>query len=136
MGIKGSKVPYFIENLRGENVFIVHFEDVSDRDAAIALQSREIYLRPEDLLTDDERELEMEEDGLTYARLGGYAIIDASLGAIGTIEEIYDMPQQEMAMIRRDGREILIPLNEQLISNIDDKGKTVHMDLPEGLLDM
>jgi 16S rRNA processing protein RimM len=45
------------------------------------------------------------------------------------------MPQQEMAFLDYRGREVLIPLNEQLIISIDETQKHILMDLPEGLLD-
>jgi 16S rRNA processing protein RimM len=46
------------------------------------------------------------------------------------------MPQQEMAFVIHNGREVLIPLNESLIVSVDRENKTLLMDLPEGLLDM
>ena len=63
-------------------------------------------------------------------------MIDKEVGEVGVIEEILDMPQQEMTLIRYKKREVLIPLNEELILEIDEKKKQVMVDLPEGLLDL
>jgi ribosomal 30S subunit maturation factor RimM len=41
-----------------------------------------------------------------------------------------------MAFLKYKGKDVLIPLNAQLIVSVDKTAKTVLMDLPEGLLDM
>jgi ribosomal 30S subunit maturation factor RimM len=61
--VKGTKVPYFIANVRGTNEFIVQLEEVDAREVAQALQSREICLREKDLIPDDEREIECSSRG-------------------------------------------------------------------------
>jgi 16S rRNA processing protein RimM len=133
--VRGTKVPYFVANVRGTNEFIVHLEEVNDREVAQTLQSREICLREKDLIPDDEREMEMENEGLEYAHLIGYVLSDQRLGDIGPIDEVLEMPQQEMAFLKYQGREALVPLNPHLIIQVDDKTRKVLMDLPEGLLD-
>lgn len=134
--VKGTKVPYFIANVRGTNEFIVQLEEVDTREVAQVLQSREICLREKDLIPDDEREIDVEEEeGLVYGRLVGYMLTDQTLGDIGSIDEVLEMPQQEMAFLKYQKREVLVPLNAQLIVKVDDKARKVLMDLPEGLLE-
>ena len=136
LDVKGVKVPYFIDSVRGGGELILKMEEVDTRDQAIALQAREIFLRKQDILPDHLREFEPEEEEtLEYAHLVGYRIVDSSLGAIGMVDEVLEMPQQEMAFLQYKGREVLIPLNEQLIQRIDEQNRCVYMDLPEGLLD-
>lgn len=134
--VKGTKVPFFITNVRGKGEMILKLEDVDSLDVAYGLQSREIFLREKDLVPDHERELEIEEETLEYEHLTGFLLTDKNLGEIGTIEEVLEMPQQEMALLKYKGREVLVPLNERFVVTVDDKTKTVHTDLPEGLLDM
>lgn len=135
--MKSSRMPYFISSVRGESEMIVKLEEVDDRDAAIALHSKEIFLRKQDLIPDDEREFEPEEeDSIQYGFLNGYSVTDKTTGPAGVITEVVEMPQQEMAFVLHHGREVLIPLNESLIISIDRDNKTLLMDLPEGLLDM
>lgn len=132
--VRGTKVPYFIQNVRGSQDLIVALEEVDKPESAQALQSREIFLREKDILPDHLRELEPEEEGLAYAYLEGFLLVDQTLGELGPIEEVLDMPQQEMALLTLKGRDVLIPLNEALILSIDETGKKVLMDLPEGLV--
>lgn len=137
LDVKGTKVPYFVANVRGKGEMILQLEEVTSRDTAFLLQSREVFLREQDLVPDHERELEVEEmDPLEYGHVAGYTLIDKTAGEIGRIDEVLDMPQQEMAFLRYKDREVLIPLNGQFVTSIDKKAKKVITDLPEGLLDM
>lgn len=128
--IKGAKQPFFIESIRGAGDLIVKFEDIKVREEALPLQSKPVFLPaaeiPEDL---DTSMPEPEHAGLT-----GYLVVDRTAGEIGLIAEVLDMPRQEMAVIPYNGREVLIPLNEQFIQTIDHAARKVLMDLPEGLL--
>lgn len=135
--LKSTKIPYFISSVRGESEMIVRLEEVDDRNAAIALHGKEIFLRKQDLIPDDEREFEPEEEYATqYGFLNGYTVTDKNTGPAGVISEVVEMPQQEMAFVLHNGKEVLIPLNESLIVSIDRENKTLLMDLPEGLLDV
>ncbi|HMR44268.1 MAG TPA: ribosome maturation factor RimM [Saprospiraceae bacterium] len=133
--MRGQLLPYFIENIRGELFPIVKFEDISDRNAAVLIANKELYLRESDIIPDDEREFETEEEpGYVYLR--GYAIRDAELGQIGNISNVVEMPQQAMALVNYKNREVMIPLNPAFITEIRKKEKLVLMDLPAGLLDL
>jgi 16S rRNA processing protein RimM len=65
----------------------------------------------------------------------GYTIVNAGV-EIGVISEIEEYPQQEMATINYNKKDILIPLNEQFIIKLDNKKKVIEMELPEGLLEL
>ncbi|MBV6438650.1 MAG: Ribosome maturation factor RimM [Saprospiraceae bacterium] len=137
LDVKGAKVPYFVANVRGKGEMILKLEEVDNREAAFALQSREVFLREQDLIPEHLRELEIEEEeALEYEHLTGFMIVDKTAGEVGLIGEVLDMPQQEMAFLQYKGRDVLIPLNGQMITSIDEKGKKVFMDLPEGLLEV
>jgi 16S rRNA processing protein RimM len=133
--IKGGKIPYFVEAIRGSDGNIVKFEDIDNREKALSLQSKPVFLREEDLIPDADRELDIpEEETLEFEYLTGFQLHDATLGLVGTIEEVLEMPQQEMAALHYHGQYVLIPLHTALILDINKNGKTIQMDLPEGLL--
>lgn len=136
LDVKGVKIPYFIANVRGGGEMIVKLEEVDNRDTATLLQSRDVLLRRQDILPDHAREFEVEEEaGLVYDHLTGFMIVDETQGEIGTIDEVLEMPQQEMAFLKYKGREVLVPLNEQFIQSVDQENRRVMVDLPDGLLD-
>jgi 16S rRNA processing protein RimM len=61
---------------------------------------------------------------------------DKELGILGVIEEIIEMPMQVLAKIVITGKEVLLPINDQSLVKVDKKQQIVHVDLPEGLLDI
>ncbi len=132
--IKGKPTPYFVEDIRVGNALIAKFEDVDTVDAANLIASKEMSLRPQDIIADEDRTFETEE-GLAYADCIGYRIMDGEV-LVGEIEEVVEFPQQEMAILTRGSKDILIPLNVAFVIKRDDDLKTIFMDLPKGLLEL
>jgi 16S rRNA processing protein RimM len=131
--IKGKPTPFFVEDIRFGNAIIAKFEDVDTLEAATEIANKELSLREKDLIPDDEREFEIE--GLQYEKCVGYTILDKGT-AVGVIEEVLEFPQQEMAFIEYEGREVMIPLHPHFILKVDNAAKTIAMDLPDGLLEL
>lgn len=128
--IEGRKIPYFIKEKIYDAPFRVIFEDHTHREASQALTGKEIFLR--------ENQLSIQETtpDLVYAPYIGFTLKDAQIGNIGNIEDIIAYPQQEMAVLQYKEQEIIIPLNEYLIKEIQEKDKIILVDLPDGLLDL
>jgi 16S rRNA processing protein RimM len=131
---KGSKMPYFIEGIRGEHQNIIKLEEVDDKDTAALVANKDLYVRAEDLSIEPD---ELPDDrGLRFAFLTGYTVVDSELGPIGPILSIEEYPHQEMAIVQYGEREVLIPLVPQLIQRKDKKERKLYLDLPEGLLEL
>jgi 16S rRNA processing protein RimM len=129
--IKGQKVPYFVEDIQEGNVIFVKLEGVGTRNEAEQLMHKDLYMRREDISLSDEI---IASGGLRYKFLEGFTIFDTEDGEIAVIVEVAEFPQQEMAYISYKNKTMLVPLNEELILEIDRDQKTVLMNLPEGLL--
>lgn len=127
----GGSTPFFVETIRGELFPILKLEGIDDRTKAAQFSHKDIFMRNEDI----EEKTENIND-LQYQKLKGYELIDKSLGILGKIEDIIEMPQQEMAVLNINKKETLIPLNEQLIIEINNKKKSIQMDLPDGLINL
>lgn len=125
-----DKLPYFILNkdINHTQQAILLLEDVDSKEKAHRLQGKEIFAKDDDLteILDEE----------THQYLIGFELHDKTLGKIGKIENIIEMPFQIMAVIINENKEILIPLNEDFILNVNEKQKKINMQLPEGLLDV
>jgi len=136
--IKGRHVPYFIENIKNANDLLLKLEEIDSKESANELTSKELFLQPKQIIKEEDRELELveEEEKLAFEKYIGFSIIDEEIGTIGKIEEIVEFPQQEMAIILQDEKEILIPLHQDLIQKIEDKKQCIYMTLPEGILDL
>ena len=134
LNVGGSETPFFLEGLRGELFPIMKLEGVDTRSRALDFSHKEIFLRRDDLLKEEEKAPILEV--LQFKHLVGYSIHDETVGDIGTIEEVVELPQQEMAVLQIKNKEVLIPLNEGLMIEILEKEKVVRMDLPEGLVEL
>ncbi|MCB0563073.1 MAG: 16S rRNA processing protein RimM [Phaeodactylibacter sp.] len=126
----GKPVPFFVDHIHNEAPLIVKLEEVDSRKTALELAGKALFLRAEDV---SETSLEKP---LDLSALEGYRIVDQTLGAIGPIEEVLEFPQQIMAVLQYEGREVLIPLNSQFILEVNAEDQRIEMDLPEGLLEL
>jgi 16S rRNA processing protein RimM len=133
LDIKGKKTPFFIEDVRVGNNIIAKFEAVDSPEAAMSIAAKEIFLREEDILADDEREIEIFTE--PYAHCLGFTIFNLKEN-IGIVQELIEYPQQQMALIKYQNRDVLVPLNEHFIVKLDNAKKEIFMDLPEGILDL
>jgi len=127
--IDNKSVPFLLETVKEKNgYFIVKFEDVPDEIQAKKLTGLKVAIESEyltDISVDD-----------NFENLVGYHAHDKKHGDLGTIKSIEEFPDQYIATCIIDGKEILFPLNDDFILNIDDARKQINLDLPEGLLDI
>lgn len=127
--LEGLPVPFFIEEMEvNGDQMMVKLEDIDTQAAARKLTQKDIFL---------EKIAERKKKApLTWTELKGYTLIDVNEGTIGLIEEVIEYPMQYIARIMKEEKEILIPLNEDLIEEFNTSSKTILIDLPEGLLDI
>ena len=55
---------------------------------------------------------------------------------VGPITDIRELPNQLLATVKYQDREIYIPLHEDLIDEMDPEAGIIRMNLPDGLLDL
>ena len=63
-------------------------------------------------------------------------MIDENFGPVGVISNINDTTAQALFEIDREGTEVLIPLNDDIIRSVDRNKKTVTVHTPPGLIDL
>ncbi|MCB0654391.1 MAG: 16S rRNA processing protein RimM [Saprospiraceae bacterium] len=132
--VSGRKTPYFVEEIKsGGSMLLVKFEDINSREEASALTSRPVFMREKDMSEKEEEDLRVED---MFDLLPGYMIVDMSGKEVGEIKEVLEFPQQIMAVVDYNEREILIPLNDVFIKGIDQRKKAILMELPEGMLEL
>lgn len=129
--LNGKMVPFFVSShkLYTNQTGLFYFEDIDHIDKAQALVKKKIYLP----LT---KMPERGEDDFEYDDLQGFLVVDETHGELGEIVEVNEYPQQFVATMIYQEKEILFPLNEDIIVEIDDEEKILTVDLPEGLLDL
>ena len=132
LSVRGNILPYFIEDARGTTSYIIKFEDVDSKEAAGKIRASPIFMKKADLKYWEE-EVETE---LFYGHCEGYKVIDVNDGELGTLDEIIEYPQQELGVLIINKKEILIPLNEHTVQNIDESKKELTVEMPAGILDV
>ncbi len=124
-------VPFFIEqsSIHKNELLRIKFEDVDSEADADEILGCPLYL-PLSMLP------KLEGDKFYFHEVIGFAIEDKRLGIIGTVESINDSTAQPLFEVRNGDKELLIPMIDHFLVEIDRKNKKVKMDLPEGLVEM
>ncbi|MGL2965120.1 ribosome maturation factor RimM [Flavobacterium sp. XGLA_31] len=124
-------IPFFIENcsLHKNDFLRVHFEDVDSEEEADKLIGCDIYL-PLSMLP------KLEGNKFYFHEVIGFEVEDKRLGIVGIIQSINDTTAQPLFEVLNGEVEILIPMIDHFLVEIDRKNKKVKMDLPEGLIEM
>jgi len=129
MKMEGIPVPFFVEDIfEKSGNFIVKLEDVNDEFFAQRFLNHDVFI--------ERKSRKKNTETFSAHELNDYRIIDSSFGDLGPIVRIEDFPQQEIAICVLKGKEIMVPLNDEFIDDIDDELKVVSVTLPEGLVDL
>ncbi len=128
LDVDGILVPFYMEEyrFRNDSICLVKFCDIDTQQRAAELTGCEVYFP---------RALAGEADEMpSLASLVDFDIVDASDGTIvGNIVAIDD--QTANILFELEGG-TLIPANDDLITDIDWKGKRITMNIPKGLLEL
>lgn len=124
----GKLVPFFIERIQIRNSeALVKFEDINDKEAALSIKGLPLYL-PLDQLP------ELESDQFYFHEIIGFQIIDENSGELGTVGQVYEAGHQDLIGMDYQDKEVLIPINDDIILSVDREKKTLLVNLPDGLL--
>ncbi|TAH40650.1 MAG: 16S rRNA processing protein RimM [Bacteroidetes bacterium] len=130
--IDGLPVPFFVENIREKsNGVLVKFETIKDEALAKRLVGKKVF--SEKLKEDDNVQEDAEP---SWFDLVGYKVTDQVYGDLGPIIEIQELPMQFLAVCNINNKEILFPLHEEIILEINDDSRSMQIELPDGLLDV
>ena len=127
--IDGILVPFFFETVRSKNgdTIIVKVERMETADEVRFLTNREAFIP---------RQWVEESEELTWSYFKGFKAIDTSLGELGEITDIDDNTINTLFVIGKGNDEILIPEQEEFITDIDHDKKEIIFNLPEGLVSL
>ena len=129
--VRNSLIPFFIESsqLHKSDLLRLKLEEVNTEEDADSLLRSELYL-PLELLP------KLEGNKFYFHEVIGFTIKDVNYGAVGTIKGINDSTAQALFEIDKDGVEILIPMNDQFIIEVNREQKTIRVETPPGLIDL
>ncbi len=134
----GLPVPFFFESFtrRGTGRALVHLTGVRSLVDADELAGRDVYV-----------EAPEEEDGEDII---GWTVLDATGATVGTVRDYEDIPGNLCIWVERDStdkpwndekkdaqekaHEVLLPLHDDLILEINPDTRTIMLEIPDGLL--
>lgn len=124
-------VPYFLEKaVLQHNVLRCKIENVDNQKDAKEFIGNSIYL-PISLLPP------LTGNKFYFHEVIGFQAIDNSFGKMGLIKKVHEFSTSNVFSISHDSeKEILVPINDDTISKVDRDNKTIHLNCPEGLIDL
>jgi 16S rRNA processing protein RimM len=127
----GTLTPFFIKSihLKQKNFAEVRLNGVESRDQAAEISGCDIYL-PLTLLP------KLDDDQYYLHDLEGMEVHDIQAGNVGSVQKVLDYGVNPLIEVLFEGREILIPLVDSIVQRVDKKNKIIHVELPEGLLEL
>ncbi len=122
-------LPYFLEktSIKNDTETLIKLEGFDTKESARRLFPKEVWMTEEDFK-------KFAANAAPIALLG-FDMIDGDVN-LGEIIEVIEQPHQVLCTIMYKGKEALIPIHDQSLLKIDKKNKQVHVELPEGLLEI
>ena len=121
----GLPVPFYFESFtpKGNNRALVRLTGVRNLKDADELAGADVYA---DYFEEDE-----EED------FTGWTVQDPDGRQVGIVSAHEDIPGNPCLWVKKaDGEDVLLPLHEDLIQDVDESRKILQLTIPEGILDL
>lgn len=127
----GTLTPFFITTVqvRDKEIIWLKADGFNSADDIQNLIRKEIYL----LLT---LLPELKGNKFYYHEIVGFHVEDKHHGNIGKIKDVIELPHQTILQIMQDYTEILVPLTNEILLNVDRTSQTIQIDAPEGLIEI
>lgn len=135
-------VPLFFDHFerRGKSGGVVIFADFDTTHRAAELIGKELFMGLEEELlgleSDSQEEEFSDDDELYLEDMVGFRVTFEGTTTEGTVVDFEDDEWNPLFIIAIDDREVMVPAADDFIVEYSPSGKTLHLDLPEGLLDL
>jgi len=127
----GLLVPFFIDDciLTHADTAVIRFEDYTNIELIREFLHCQVYI-PKTFVK-KKRSVSFE-----ITDLEGYTVIDRHFGDLGIVEEILDYSQNIVFRITKEKQEVMVPVHDSIVENIDTRKKIIFINAPEGLIDL
>lgn len=117
--------PQFISEFReNKNGFIILLEEIDSIEKAKPFVGKKVTAN-EEFVFDEE----------THPLIG-FLLIDKRFGKVGVITQVDDTGANPVFNIDHQGKQVILPYNQDLVIEVDEAKKTVNYSAPEGLIEM
>jgi 16S rRNA processing protein RimM len=129
--INGQLSPFFVESfkLKNKGFAAVKFEGVNSENDARLLLRKNLFL-PAQILP------KLSGTHFYDHEVVGFTVIDLNYGEVGKLESIVDLQVNPLIQIMNGEKEVLIPLIEGVVVELERKKKIMTINAPAGLIEL
>jgi len=126
--IDGAIIPYSIDNIKlhKSSLLRIRFENIDNEEKANKIIKIKTYLPIKDLP-------KLNGNKFYYHEITNFMVLDLTLGEIGKVLKVNDQTSQPIIVVINNNSEIMIPLVDDFLIDINRDKKTLTFNLPEGL---
>lgn len=127
--IDGLLVPFFVEDYRVKSgtSILLKLESIDTEGQARRMTNIEVFYEISRLHATDDGEL-------NWNFFKGCTVEEVNAGDLGKITEVNNSTINTLFIIEKEGKELMVPAQEEFIVELDEQRKHLMMRLPEGLL--
>jgi 16S rRNA processing protein RimM len=124
-------VPFFIEKIQlgHNNKAIVKFEGIDTAEEAANIAGSQLFL-PLDVLP------ELKGKKFYFHEVIHFKALHINKTEIGIIQDVFELPSHPILQIIQNGKEILIPVTDETIVEVNRIEKNIILNPPLGLIEM
>jgi 16S rRNA processing protein RimM len=127
LSVNNLYTPFFIEKIDHKGKIIFKLEGINSENQAKDLQSKNVFIHNK-----FKKEIPVE----IKETLIDYQVTDKNAGNLGKIIRIDEMPSYTILVVEKDGKEILLPNNNDFIVDINHNMKMINYNAPDGLISL
>ncbi|MBK7085157.1 MAG: 16S rRNA processing protein RimM [Flavobacteriales bacterium] len=129
--IEGQMVPFFYTAIqeKGRTGTLIKFEEIDDPQAASVLVGREIFAPPGHYADASDESWDPDE-------MIGVVVKDEEHGELGEVIGIEGTDDNPIMVVLHGEHEVLIPLVDEMVLDMDLEQRTMTIRTPEGLIDL
>lgn len=133
--IEGIYVPFFVNACRPKTTetVLLTIDGIANEQMASRLVNHDIFALKRDFSDASE---DADADGYPLDYFIGFELRDSDGSRVGEITDVDEQTENAIFIVDRDGTELMVPANDDLIVEFDIDKRLMVMDIPEGLLDL
>ena len=129
--LDGKLIPYFVSSykLYKNQTGLFFFDDIDTIEKAEKIIRKKVYLP-------NTQKPKQRKKTFQLTDLKGFILHAKPYGQLGEIIDVRHYPQQYIATFVYKDKEVMLPLNDDLIEKIDHENQILHAHLPDGLIEL
>lgn len=114
-------------SVQGELIYL-QFQEVRSREEANALKGATLNIERQECLP-------LQSGRYYYFDLIGSKVITTENETLGLVEDVWDLPANDVLIVRSEEREYLIPTIKEVVKKVDTENGVIIVHVMEGLLE-